>query len=83
LEFAIARRYQRGFDVNDRGIQADIAELALNASRLLAAENQGFTLSCPSGAWVGASETISLANGPDQRLLYVRSFLSDQQEHDI
>jgi hypothetical protein len=76
---ALARRYQRGFDNTDHAIKTDIAELALNTSRLLGAESQTFAISCPSGQWVGAIETASLSSGHDQRLLNVRSFLHHLQ----
>jgi hypothetical protein len=74
---AIARRYQRGFDNTDRAIQTDISELALNGTPLLSlgAESQTFAIPCHSGQWVGATETVRLLRGPDQRLLNVRSFL--------
>jgi hypothetical protein len=71
----IARRYQRGFDNSDHALKTDIAELALNAERLLDVDAQTFAIRCPSGVWVGATEAISLSNGAEQRVLNVRSFL--------
>jgi hypothetical protein len=71
----MGRRYQRGLDNTDGAILRDISELALNAPGLLAADSQTFALPCPSGVWVGAIETVRLSNGPDQRLLNVRSFI--------
>jgi hypothetical protein len=76
---ALARRYQRGFDNTDHAIRTDIAELALNTSRLIGAESETFAIACPSGQWVGAIETASLSGGHDQRLLNVRSFLHHMQ----
>jgi hypothetical protein len=78
---ALARRYQRGIDNTDLAIIADISALEMHVPRLISADNPinaddpAFSLSCASGVWVGAVETVRMSEGPDQRLLYVRSFL--------
>jgi hypothetical protein len=72
---AIARWYERASDKTNEAIAGDIAELALHFPRLCDGNNEAFALPCISGRWVGAFELAAVSDGPDQLILYVRSFL--------
>jgi len=72
---ALGRRYQRGWDVSDTAIRADLAELADPRPDLLARYGE-FTVPLADGCWVGTVAEIE-ERGESVRILAVRTFVSE------
>jgi hypothetical protein len=70
---ALARRFQRGWDVSDAAVRADLAALACPCPDVLASGGE-FTVPLADGCWVGTVTEIE-ARGEPARILVVRSFI--------
>jgi hypothetical protein len=70
---ALARRLQRGWDVSDAEVRADLAALACTRPDVLAAGRK-FNVPLATGCWVGSVAEIE-DRGEPVRILVVRSFI--------
>lgn len=71
---ALARRFQRGWDVSEVAIRADLAALAAPRPDMLAAGGD-FSVPLADGCWVGTVTEID-DRGTPTRILVVRSFMA-------
>ena len=69
---ALARRFQRGFNISDEAILGELRGLALRHAEIIEALGE-FSIACDGGSWVGEVAKAEIA-GVSVAMLAVRTF---------